>query len=214
MGTTYNQITYIPQSELYHGKPGQYVFIREVNYQMDFCKIAFSKSYRVYSIMLYISILIAIAAVAITIGAILSKTGWSFYLSIWIIAHLYAMWKFMQRYDKQDGDEKESNAVFIQAVACIIAIIGSIVSPDERIISACLVLIPLPLFVEAMGIKAFNKKFWRVCTMTTLYDFIYGKGFYIAERHPSKRYTKLEVNTESAVEAAWAYREGKVKMVP
>lgn len=217
MQPKYNDITYVTQEELYDcAIQGikKYVFIRDWTCQRIFCKEAFHKEYMRYEIITIATILLSFASGAILLLSLLTQVPWSPLLSIALIVLILAGSIFVRWFDSQDGDKQIQYAKSVQIIAIILAILALIVTRLPILQALCIAIFPLPLSIEGYFVKVFSKRFQDACTTTTLYDYMYGKCFYLAEFHPSGLYTQLRGDKNIAKKAGIAYADGHIKVIP
>lgn len=213
----YNDITYISQKSYYNAVNNgdrKYIFVPNWNCQDAFCKEAYYKDYRWYERIIMATVLLDYTCVAVLIIDILRIIEWSYLLSFVLIAILLSGSAFVHWFAKQDGLDKMHYAKFIQVGAVVLSVLMLLFTDFRWISALCVAMLPLPLMVEGVGARIFHKRFMMACLATTLYDYMYGRCFYLATYHPSGKYTQIKGNLDVAKEAGYAYADGYAKIIP
>lgn len=209
MNEQYNNIHYILRDYVVYA-PKEYVYIRDPQYQMAFCKTAFPLRYKallscgvltcILSLLAYINIITAILVYVDRYGS------YSVLLSISFIASLVGAVRYFQAFGNMDEDKRRIHTIVAHAIAIYLGLVAELCFFSGWGFAISIMVIPIPMLAEILFVKAFNKAFFRACMHPYYYDEMYGKGFYFARKHYGNDYAPIIGKTEHAEMIGYEYR--------
>ena len=209
MSEQHNDIHYILRDYVIYA-PKEYVYIRDPQYQMAFCKTAFPLRYKallscgvltcILSLLAYINVITAILVYVDRYGS------YSVLLSVSFIASLIGAVKYFQTFGSMDEDKRKKHTLIAQVIAIYLGLVAELCFFSGWGFALSIMVIPTPMLMEILFVKAFDKAFFRACMHPYYYEEMYGNGFYFARKQYGKEYTQITGETEHAEMIGCEYR--------